>query len=122
MLENVRANEAYLEKRLNELRRVPLVGDVRGVGHFFALEMVKDRDTKETFEGAEADWLLREVLSARMYESGLLCRLDDRGEPVIQLSPPLVADQKVLGRIVDIVADAVEYAWKQVEAGGLERF
>jgi adenosylmethionine-8-amino-7-oxononanoate aminotransferase len=121
VLDNVRANESFFRDRLNELRRVPLVGDVRGVGHFFALELVKDRASKETFEDAEADWLLREVLSARMYKSGLLCRLDDRGDPVIQLSPPLVADQQVLGRVVDIVGDAVEYAWKQVEAGAFTR-
>jgi adenosylmethionine-8-amino-7-oxononanoate aminotransferase len=56
-----------------------------------------------------------------MYENGLLCRLDDRGEPVIQLSPPLVADQHLLGQIVDIVGDALEHAWSQVEAGGLAR-
>ena len=93
VLDNVRANEIFLRDRLDELRRIPLVGDVRGAGHFFAIELVKDRGTKETFEGAEADWLLREVLSARMYESGLLCRLDDRGDPVVQLSPPLIADQ-----------------------------
>jgi adenosylmethionine-8-amino-7-oxononanoate aminotransferase len=121
VLGNVRANEPFLRERLNELRRVPLVGDVRGVGHFFALELVKDRATKEPFEGKEADWLLRQELSARMYEGGLLCRLDDRGEPVIQLSPPLVADQQVLGRIVEIVGDAVEHAWEQVQSGGLDR-
>ena len=121
VLDNVRSNEIFLRERLDDLRRIPLVGDVRGVGHFFALELVKDRATKESFEGAEADWLLRQVLSARMYESGLLCRLDDRGEPVIQLSPPLVADQEVLGRIVDIVGDAVEHAWAQVQAGGFGR-
>ncbi|HVQ86854.1 MAG TPA: aminotransferase class III-fold pyridoxal phosphate-dependent enzyme, partial [Actinomycetes bacterium] len=121
VLDNVRANEIFLRERLNELRRVPLVGDVRGVGHFFALEMVKDRATKETFGEAEANWLLRDVLSARMYENGLLCRLDDRGEPVIQLSPPLVADQKILGEIVDILGDALDYAWAKVQAGGLDR-
>jgi adenosylmethionine-8-amino-7-oxononanoate aminotransferase len=79
--------------------------------------MVKDRQTKETFDDAEADWLLRQVLSARLYEKGLLCRLDDRGDPVIQLSPPLVADQQVLGRIVDILGDALEYAWEKVQGG-----
>jgi adenosylmethionine-8-amino-7-oxononanoate aminotransferase len=117
VLANVRANEPFLQERLGELLRVPLVGDVRGAGHFFALEMVKDRDTKQTFEGDEADWLLRRVLSARLFENGLLCRLDDRGDPVIQISPPLVADQKLLGRIVDILGDAVEYAWGEVQKG-----
>ena len=117
ILDNVRANEIFLKERLNELRRVPLVGDVRGVGHFFALEMVKDRQTKQTFDEQEAEWLLGQVLSARLYEKGLLCRLDDRGEPVIQLSPPLVADQKVLGRIVEILGDALEFAWDKVQGG-----
>ena len=117
VLDNVRANEPFLQERLRELLRVPLVGDVRGAGHFFALEMVKDRDSKQTFEGEEADWLLRRVLSARLYENGLLCRLDDRGDPVIQISPPLVSDQELLGRIVDILGDAVEYAWGEVQKG-----
>jgi adenosylmethionine-8-amino-7-oxononanoate aminotransferase len=117
VLDNVRANHDYLDQRLNELRRVPLVGDVRGVGHFWALEMVKDRDTKQTFEGEEADWLLRRVLSQRIYDDGLLCRLDDRGDPVVQISPPLIADQQLLGRIADILGEAVEYAWGEVQKG-----
>jgi len=117
VLQNVKDNEQFLASRLNELRRVPLVGDVRGAGLFYALEMVKDRDTKQTFEDEEADWLLRRVLSARLYDNGLLCRLDDRGDPVIQISPPLVSDQQLLGRMVDILGDAVEYAWAQVQSG-----
>jgi adenosylmethionine-8-amino-7-oxononanoate aminotransferase len=117
VVQNVRENGPYLEKRLRDLLSVPLVGDVRGVGHFFALEMVKDRDTKETFEGEEADWLLRRVLSARLYENGLLCRLDDRGDPVVQISVAAVAVHKLLDRIVDILGDAVEYAWGEVQKG-----
>ncbi len=118
VMENVRANEGFFEKRLRELGRISLVGDVRGAGYFWAVELVKDRATKETFEGAEADWLLREVLSERMNTLGLLCRLDDRGDPVIQLSPPLVADQELLGRIVEIVGDALEHASEQWEGRG----
>ena len=113
VLENVRANEGFFEDRLRELDRIPLVGDVRGAGYFWAVELVKDRATKETFEGEEADWLLRQVLSERMRTLGLLCRLDDRGDPVIQLSPPLVADRELLGRIVEIVGDALEHAADQ---------
>jgi adenosylmethionine-8-amino-7-oxononanoate aminotransferase len=79
--------------------------------------MVKDRDTQQPFEGEEADWLLRRVLSQRIYDDGLLCRLDDRGDPVVQLSPPLIADQELLGRICDIVGEAVEYAWGEVQKG-----
>ena len=78
------------------MRELPLVGDVRGAGHFWALELVKDKATRETFTEAECDWLLGDVLSGRMWEGGLLCRLDDRGDPVIQLSPPLVADMDLI--------------------------
>jgi len=111
VLESVRENEPYLRRRLEELRAIPLVGDVRGAGFFWALELVADRETRLTFEQADADWLLREVLSEQMDTLGLLCRLDDRGDPVVQLSPPLVADRAVLDRMVDIVARALEAAW-----------
>jgi len=111
VFENVQQLAPRLASGLAELMRIPLVGDVRGQGFFWALELVKDANTKETFTQAEADWLLREELSGQMDELGLLCRLDDRGEPVIQLAPPLVADEHTLDRIVDIVGTAVERAW-----------
>ena len=111
VLANVLALEPHLKRGLDELRRIPLVGDVRGGGFFWAVELVRDRDTRETFDSAEADWLLRQVLSERFHDLGLLCRLDDRGDPVIQLSPPLVADVAVLDRIVDIVGTGLEEAW-----------
>jgi adenosylmethionine-8-amino-7-oxononanoate aminotransferase len=114
VLDNVRALTPRFEAGLQELRRIPIVGDVRGMGFFWALEMVKDRETKELFDAHEADWLLRSELSRHMDELGLLCRLDDRGEPVIQLSPPLVSDAALLDRIVDIVgtaADRASHAW-----------
>lgn len=111
VLENVRALEPGFRAGLESLRRVPLVGDVRGAGFFWALELVRDRAGKERFSPAEADWLLREVLSARMDQLGLLCRLDDRGEPVVQLSPPLVADAALLDRVVSVVGDALDSAW-----------
>ena len=113
VLENVRRNEPHLRDRLHELHRIPLVGDVRGAGYFWAVELVADRDTQATFTAEQADWLLREVLTERMSALGLLCRLDDRGDPVLQLSPPLVADRAVLDQMVDIVAEALEAAWQQ---------
>ncbi|MBI1377299.1 MAG: aspartate aminotransferase family protein [Frankiales bacterium] len=117
VLANVRANEPLLQAGLDELRALPLVGDVRGAGHFWALELVKDKATKETFTDAEADWLLRDALSGQMWERGLLCRLDDRGEPVIQLSPPLVADPALLHRMLGIVGEALEHVGALVERG-----
>jgi adenosylmethionine-8-amino-7-oxononanoate aminotransferase len=110
VLGNVRALEPFLRDRLAQLRRIPLVGDVRGAGFFWAVELVRDRDTRERFSAEDADWLLRDVLSGAMDDLGLLCRLDDRGEPVIQLSPPLVADRELVGRMVEIVGEALEQA------------
>ena len=53
------------------------------------IELVKDKETKETFDDDESEELLRGFLSPRLFEAGLICRVDDRGDPVIQLSPPL---------------------------------
>lgn len=110
VLSNVRANEDFLCRGFEQLRALPLVGDVRGIGFFWALELVRERTTKAMFTRTEADWLLRDELSSHMDELGLLCRLDDRGEPVIQLSPPLVADRALLDRMINIVGEAVSRA------------
>ena len=67
------------------------MGDVRGVGYFWALELVKDRDTKAEFDRDECEQLIRGFLSPRLFEEGLICRADDRGDPVMQFAPPLIA-------------------------------
>ena len=121
VLGNVRRNEPLMRAALDELRDISIVGDIRGAGHFWAIELVKDQETKETFEGEEADWLLRQVLSEELIDAGLLCRLDDRGDPVLQLSPPLVADMDLFGEIVDIVRVALRNAAKLVAAGELAK-
>jgi adenosylmethionine-8-amino-7-oxononanoate aminotransferase len=89
---HVRAKEGELRSRLEGLRDIPIVGDVRGAGFFCAIELVKDRETKESFTHDEAEDLLRGFLSGALYREGLICRADDRGDPVVQLAPPLVAD------------------------------
>jgi adenosylmethionine-8-amino-7-oxononanoate aminotransferase len=119
VLGNVRRNEPLMRAMLDSLREIPIVGDIRGAGHFWAIELVKDQATKETFEGAEADWLLRQVLSEELMDAGLLCRLDDRGDPVLQLSPALICDMELFGEIVDIVRVALRNAAKLVAAGDL---
>jgi adenosylmethionine-8-amino-7-oxononanoate aminotransferase len=91
LLEHVRTNEALFRKALEDLSDLPIVGEVRGAGYFYGIELVKDRDTKETFTSEESHRLLRGFLSNRLLELGLICRADDRGEPVVQLSPPLIA-------------------------------
>ena len=94
---HVLANEERFKSLLNGLRDIPLVGDVRGAGYFYAIELVPDGGSRDggagrgVFTADEAEWLLRGYLSPRLYEAGLICRADDRGEPVITLSPPLIA-------------------------------
>ena len=83
---------------LESLRDIPIVGDVRGAGFFQAIELVKDRETKETFNDEESEHLLRGFLSGALYHHGLICRADDRGDPVIQLAPPLIADTRAVRR------------------------
>ena len=66
---------------------------MRGDGFFYGIELVKDKATKETFDDDESERLLRGFLSKALFENGLYCRADDRGDPVIQLSPPIIAEQ-----------------------------
>jgi len=100
---NVRKNEALFRELLEDLYDLPIVGDVRGDGYFFGIELVKDKQTKETFNDEEAEEILFKFVSPRLYEEGLMCRTDDRGAPVIQLSPPLIAGPKELTEIATIL-------------------
>ena len=86
-----RATRREFRASLEGLRDLPIVGDVRGAGYFQAIELVKDQETKESFNDEESEQLLRGFLSGELYRRGLICRADDRGDPVIQLSPPLIA-------------------------------
>ncbi|HEY3728015.1 MAG TPA: aspartate aminotransferase family protein [Solirubrobacteraceae bacterium] len=94
VIENVRANEGQFRDMLDSLRDIPIVGDVRGAGYFHAIELVKDQDSDEQWSDEESETLLRGFLSGELYRRGLICRADDRGDPVIQLSPPLIAGTK----------------------------
>jgi adenosylmethionine-8-amino-7-oxononanoate aminotransferase len=113
---NVRANEGELRQRLEGLRELPIVGDVRGAGYFHAIELVKDQDTKETFDEEESEVLLRGYLSGALYEHGLICRADDRGDPVIQLSPPLIAGSEQFDEIEGILRAVLSEAWNRLVA------
>ncbi|MEJ7584637.1 MAG: aspartate aminotransferase family protein [Acidimicrobiales bacterium] len=90
---NVLAHQDAFRATLEKLHDLPIVGDVRGDGYFYGIELVKDKGTRETFSDEEAERLLRGILSPALFEAGLHCRADDRGDPVIQLAPPLVCDQ-----------------------------
>jgi hypothetical protein len=115
VLDNVRNNGEWFGQQLAELGdRHEIVGDVRGTGYFWALELVKDRDNKVSFDDQESEDLLRGFLSSRLLELGLICRADDRDEPVIQLSPPLIADREILGEVLSILDQVLGEAMKRV--------
>jgi adenosylmethionine-8-amino-7-oxononanoate aminotransferase len=107
IIEHVRANEDALRSTLAQLLDIPIVGDLRGTGFFYAIELVKDRDTRETFSDDECEKLLRGFLSNALFDAGMICRADDRGDPVIQISPPLVAGQAEFDEITSILGDVL---------------
>jgi adenosylmethionine-8-amino-7-oxononanoate aminotransferase len=115
LLDNVRANEAAFAAMLDSLRDIPIVGDVRGLGYFWAIELVKDRATKQTFSEDECEWLLRGFLSAEIFKRGLICRADDRGDPVIQLAPPLIAGPEQFEEIRTVLRPALEEASRRLD-------
>jgi adenosylmethionine-8-amino-7-oxononanoate aminotransferase len=114
LCEHVRENEPALRAMLEGLRDLPIVGDVRGAGYFQAVELVKDRETKATFSHEESEELLRGFLSHALYDRGLICRTDDRGEPVIQLSPPLVAGPEQFEEIEAVLRPVLSEAWERI--------
>jgi adenosylmethionine-8-amino-7-oxononanoate aminotransferase len=111
IVEHVAEKQDALRATLAQLLELPIVGDVRGAGFFYALELVKDKETRQTFDDEECETLLRQFLSPRLFERGLICRADDRGDPVVQISPPLVADQPEFDEIVDILGSVLQEAW-----------
>src|SRR5919201_542721 len=105
-----------LRGMLDGLRDIPIVGDVRGDGFFHAIELVRDQETKEGFSDSESEWLLRGFLSGELFRRGLICRADDRGDPVIQLSPPLICDTEQFEEIEAVLRSVLTAAWEQVES------
>jgi adenosylmethionine-8-amino-7-oxononanoate aminotransferase len=116
IMEHVRGHEDAFRKTLEQLYELPIVGDVRGTGFFYAIELVKDKETRETFAPEECETLLRGFLSPALFEAGLICRADDRGDPVIQISPPLVAGQEQFDEMTGILGDVLAEAWSRVRA------
>jgi len=106
----VRENSPLFRAELEKLGDLPIVGDVRGDGYFFGIELVKDKTTRETFDDAESERLLRGFLSPALYEAGLYCRADDRGDPVIQLAPPLTIGPAEFREIEQILRDVLTRA------------
>ena len=111
---HVRENSPIFRSTLEKLRDLPIVGDVRGDGYFFGIELVKDKTTRETFDDDESERLLRGFLSKALFEAGLYCRADDRGDPVIQLSPPLTIGPAEFDEIEQILRGVLSEAWTRL--------
>ena len=111
---HVRDKEGEFRAMLEDLRDIPIVGDVRGAGFFQAVELVKDQSTKETFNDDESEDLLRGFLSGELYANGLICRADDRGDPVIQLALPLIADSEQFEEIVQVLRTVLTAASERI--------
>jgi adenosylmethionine-8-amino-7-oxononanoate aminotransferase len=114
LLGNVRGNEAAFRTTLEKLYDLPIVGDIRGAGYFYGIEMVKDKVTRETFTDEESERLLRGFLSQALFDAGLVCRADDRGDPVIQLAPPLICGQEHFDEIEAILRTVLTEAWTRI--------
>jgi adenosylmethionine-8-amino-7-oxononanoate aminotransferase len=114
LLENVRKNSPLFRAALERLTDLPIVGDVRGDGYFFGIELVKDKKTKETFDDDESERLLRGFLSKALFDAGLYCRADDRGDPVVQLAPPLTIGPAEFDEIEGILRGVLTEAWSRL--------
>jgi adenosylmethionine-8-amino-7-oxononanoate aminotransferase len=114
VLEHVRTNAPHFRATLERLKDLPIVGDVRGDGFFYGIELVKDQTTRETFTAEECERLLFGFVSKQLYAEGLYCRADDRGDPVIQLAPPLVCDQTHFDEMEQILRTVLDKAGSMI--------
>jgi len=114
IVENVRDNGDTFRDTLAQLLDLDIVGDLRGTGYFYALELVKDKETKAGFSDEDSETLLRGFLSPKLFERGLICRADDRGDPVIQISPPLIATQAEFDEMTGILGDVLTEAQERM--------
>ncbi len=114
IIHHVQATQDAFRSSLETLGDLPIVGEVRGDGFFYGIELVKDKETRESFGHEESEFLLRGFLSGALFESGLICRADDRGDPVVQLSPPLICGQTEIDFMVEVLRHVLSEAWRRI--------
>jgi adenosylmethionine-8-amino-7-oxononanoate aminotransferase len=114
ILQHVQATEDSFRSALEGLYDLPIVGDVRGAGFFWGIELVKDKETRLSFNHEESERLLRGYLSGALFDAGLICRADDRGDPVVQLSPPLICGQEEIDFMAATLRDVLGEAWRRM--------
>ncbi|MEV2231664.1 aminotransferase class III-fold pyridoxal phosphate-dependent enzyme [Streptomyces phaeochromogenes] len=109
ILENVRGLQDHLSARMASLAGLPIVGDVRGAGFFYACELVGDQEGGGFSDTARAA-LVADLIPRRLREAGLLARVYNRAAPLVQIAPPLISDRHLLDRIADILAETLDEA------------
>ena len=114
ILGHVRRTAPVFREALEGLRDIPIVGDIRGEGFFYGIELVKDQATKGSFSAEEEEKLLRGYLSGALFEKGLICRADDRGDPVIALAPPLISTEVEIDFITSTLRDVLSVALDKI--------
>ena len=114
LTDHVKQNSPLFRAALERLTDLPIVGDVRGAGYFFGIELVKDKATRETFDDDESERLLRGFLSKALFDAGLYCRADDRGDPVVQLAPPLTIGPAEFDEIESTLRSVLTEAWSRL--------
>jgi adenosylmethionine-8-amino-7-oxononanoate aminotransferase len=114
LLGNVLRNENAFRQTLERLYDLPIVGNVRGDGYFYGIELVKDKTTKETFDREESERILRGYVSGALFENGLYCRADDRGDPVVQVAPPLICGQAEFDAMEQVLRYVLTEAWSKI--------
>ncbi|MFM9035224.1 MAG: aspartate aminotransferase family protein [Mycobacterium sp.] len=118
LVDHVRHTAPAFRATLERLLDLPIVGEVRGAGFFYGIELVKDKATRETFDDEDSEWLIRSFLSGALFEAGLYCRAEDRGDTVIQLAPPLISDQALFDEIEAILRRVLTQAWDLLQTRG----
>jgi adenosylmethionine-8-amino-7-oxononanoate aminotransferase len=116
--DHVKRNAPAFRATLEKLLDLPIVGDVRGEGYFYGIELVTDKATKQVLDDELSEWLLRSFLSTELFEAGLYCRADDRGDSVVQLAPPLISGQAEFDEIEQILRGVLTRAWDHLKTRG----
>jgi adenosylmethionine-8-amino-7-oxononanoate aminotransferase len=114
LVDHVHQNAPAFRSTLEKLLDLPIVGDVRGEGFFYGIELVKDKQTRETFNEDESERLLRGFMSKALFDAGLYCRADDRGDPVVQLAPPIIIGQPEFDDIEQMLRGVLTEAWARL--------
>lgn len=107
IVDHAAANGDALLKTLEQLYELPMVGDIRGAGYFYAIELVADKETRETMPMDQREALFKGYLGPTLFERGLIARCEERILPLITVSPPLVAGQAEFDEITRILGEVL---------------